>query len=427
MCWSDPPCDVEALTLAPCSPGLALLSCSGLLQHVVKHLGLNDLHALSRTCAASREACREAMPQLRQRVEVRCLQLWHKSCAALSDLARLQALLEAGHPVLSEPAGDVLQRLNQRAAQLAVVRRGRLAPVSEAYLAASVDLDAPFGMQRSMHSPDGHHAALLAAGCFSVARLSSNRWLTTASEQLPSNEAVIGFSPSSALLGLVHLRPQPNSTAWTVVSNFFDLASGLWTAGGLHSCASASTELLGDLCFSFDSGLAACLLSPEPGKALVLIVSVLDCSVWELFPVPVDTTAQLRWVPGRHLLLVVGPDRVLTITVRPGLACGQLQLPQRCSLDTVRNLTIVTAEQDSEGGLLAVSVASPNTAQAQQIGLAVVILREPTGSLPAGTNLQTVFLEACGNGVHTADVSFAGHSSSLCSAVHHITAQPPHL
>ena len=63
-------CQATDLSQGCSSHGVALLSCGGLLQHIVKHLSLNDLHALYRTCTASRDACLDANPLLHARAKV---------------------------------------------------------------------------------------------------------------------------------------------------------------------------------------------------------------------------------------------------------------------------------------------------------------------------------------------------------------------
>ena len=337
----------------------------------------------------------------------------------------MQALLEAGHPALSEPAGDVLQRLIQRAAQLATIRRGQLGMVSGARLVATPLPEAPPGMQRAIQSPNGQHAALLDPGRLHVACLSPTPYHLSIQEALPSLVSAFGFTAVTGLLVVVDMRLADEGTDSSLESRVFNLGNGEWSAWATHGrTGGIDSRLQPELSLSPDDSLAACYLwGPSaheggPGSK-ILIVSLLDASVWTLFPAPHEEFMLLRWVPCRHLLLSIGTYGVLTVDVGPGLAHrSQLLAKHRHCLQTIVDLgiaetVVVNADADFHGARLSLAVQRYDPGQAPEAGLVELSIREPIATQPAGVSLSRPSLHSW-TSRDQPHISSAGRSSALC-------------
>ena len=331
--------DPEALH---CSPGLSLLSCSGLLQrYLFKYLALNSVQALRCTCTAGKDACMSGQRELRARAQVRVALQSSRAAWKAAEVHTLQAVLPYGsRESFQAPDQHVLRQLSAQASVLAAVRRGQLQPVREACMAFVRNANTDPG-----HSGWSGHSSLLSPDATCAALLDSTRdriglkvvqlpagtdlalqlGLAGAAAQLgPQMPPVaLGFSDSSAHLGVLDLRPNAIGD-WDIVAQIWDTRAAAWGHISVLGEVDPGSSLCCGLSFASDETMAAGAVlepthpaNPSGGLTHIMLFAVPDVSVFGSFPSSSAHLACIAWAPGRHTLLAAGKGDVMIASVSP--------------------------------------------------------------------------------------------------------------
>ena len=253
------------------------------------------------------------------------LQRGHLLQPAFSSHYSAQGLL--GHSPPHVPEQHLLQQITRQAGFLAAVRRGRLVPVQESYVASvRTEQSDPerFGWagERCLLSPDGTCAVLLdPSEDHSGLKILHLRGDGDQALQLAAATAAeaeppiaLGFSDSDAVLGVLQLRANPQGHR-AIVWRAYHTRQEAWDAAAAIGFADSDTAFTSSVLFSSDDTLAACSLYEDNGMSHIFIIAMPGLHVKALtFPAEMGWV-DLMWLPRRHTLLATTSSRLAAIDV----------------------------------------------------------------------------------------------------------------